>query len=461
VDSNHISVRKLERTLDQMPLSAASSGRPEAQDACMSPPQKDKAKVSRHSSRDGGRVGAAPASPATSYVHVERHVTSSMPIKHRTLEAFDRKERVKDEMFRQRREEDDDSSSALPGSVPGDDCETTPLRTTDANTIDSDFKIFPRRKGGQSKKGAESAPVIITAELLQACYDMPLVHAAKKLGICATALKKVCRKLGIHKWPYKEMKPSLSLGRHGDGDGGSSSLPASPRRREHSVRKPTANRKDDSELTRLTSTQPSRHHHTSSRTSNAWACPARGAAAAAGGGAGGGCSAGAGGGGGGSAAISSHSSAFSSPGLSFTQAAGGWPGSLAGGGCHGNSGAGGVLSRARLAEERGGQAAPHEMHPLGRGQSLADLVQQLTAVQPLAQRPQGGQAWARARNGGGGGGGQRDSRDAVGSAGGGEIKSLVDMQSHFKGTRRPREVALIYIYICNTPTHTHKYTQCI
>ena len=51
------------------------------------------------------------------------------------------------------------------------------------------------------------------------CFDMPLVQAAKKLGICATALKKVCRKLGIHKWPYKEMKPSLSLGRQGDGDG--------------------------------------------------------------------------------------------------------------------------------------------------------------------------------------------------------------------------------------------------
>ena len=89
----------------------------------------------------------------------------------------------------------------------------------DLSAMDSDFKIFPRRKGGQSKKCAESAPVIITAELLQMCFDMPLVQAAKKLGICATALKKVCRKLGIHKWPYKEMKPSLSLGRQGDGDG--------------------------------------------------------------------------------------------------------------------------------------------------------------------------------------------------------------------------------------------------
>jgi len=73
-----------------------------------------------------------------------------------------------------------------------------------------DFRIFPRRKGGKSKQYAESA-VIITAESLQPCFGMPLVHAAKKLGICATALKKVCRKLGIHKWPYKELKPTLPL----------------------------------------------------------------------------------------------------------------------------------------------------------------------------------------------------------------------------------------------------------
>ncbi|KAJ1492892.1 hypothetical protein T484DRAFT_1770157 [Baffinella frigidus] len=32
---------------------------------------------------------------------------------------------------------------------------------------------------------------------------MPLIVAATKLGICATALKKVCRKLGVTKWPYK------------------------------------------------------------------------------------------------------------------------------------------------------------------------------------------------------------------------------------------------------------------
>jgi hypothetical protein len=121
-------------------------------------------------------------------------------------------------------ERDWDSRASQSAAGDGDDDEAATAGGgggggVDLSAIDSDFKIFPRRKGGQSKKCAESAPVIITAELLQMCFDMPLVQAAKKLGICATALKKVCRKLGIHKWPYKEMKPSLSLGRQGDGDG--------------------------------------------------------------------------------------------------------------------------------------------------------------------------------------------------------------------------------------------------
>eukprot|EP00287_Rhodomonas_sp_CCMP768_P031679 CAMPEP_0202830796 /NCGR_PEP_ID=MMETSP1389-20130828/16406_1 /ASSEMBLY_ACC=CAM_ASM_000865 /TAXON_ID=302021 /ORGANISM="Rhodomonas sp., Strain CCMP768" /LENGTH=275 /DNA_ID=CAMNT_0049504467 /DNA_START=38 /DNA_END=862 /DNA_ORIENTATION=- len=75
-----------------------------------------------------------------------------------------------------------------------------------------DLTVFPRRKGGQLKKSKDCAPVIITQEVLQPCFGMPLIAAANKLGICATALKKVCRKLGIHKWPYKELKPSLSAG---------------------------------------------------------------------------------------------------------------------------------------------------------------------------------------------------------------------------------------------------------
>lgn len=64
--------------------------------------------------------------------------------------------------------------------------------------------IFPRRKAGQNKRVAHQMPVVVTYEILSTVFEMPLWKACKHLGICATAMKKVCRKLGIMKWPYKE-----------------------------------------------------------------------------------------------------------------------------------------------------------------------------------------------------------------------------------------------------------------
>jgi len=56
--------------------------------------------------------------------------------------------------------------------------------------------IFPRRKAGQDKRQADNeAPVKLTPELLDKLSDVPLVAAAKKLGISKTALKNACRHL--------------------------------------------------------------------------------------------------------------------------------------------------------------------------------------------------------------------------------------------------------------------------
>jgi len=48
--------------------------------------------------------------------------------------------------------------------------------------------------------------VVLNLETLEQFFCYPLHLAAKKLGICQTAIKKVCRRLGIKKWPYKEMR---------------------------------------------------------------------------------------------------------------------------------------------------------------------------------------------------------------------------------------------------------------
>mmetsp|Transcript_12473 Transcript_12473/g.18126 ORF Transcript_12473/g.18126 Transcript_12473/m.18126 type:complete len:277 (-) Transcript_12473:302-1132(-) len=71
---------------------------------------------------------------------------------------------------------------------------------------DDIITLFPRRKAGQTRLGGGRGPVVLTLELLQKFYGMPLHVAANQLGICQTAIKKVCRRLGIMKWPYKEMR---------------------------------------------------------------------------------------------------------------------------------------------------------------------------------------------------------------------------------------------------------------
>jgi hypothetical protein len=201
-----------------MPATSGSADKEDSKEDGRSPPAADGGKKLRASSaREASQREAAAAG--------ERETAPSRASKHRPspMNSGERNVQVKGES------EDGDHDDA--DEYKGDDAEAfggllaRAAGDVDANA-DSDFKIFPRRKGGQSKVRTESAPVIITAELLQTCFDMPLVRAAKKLGICATALKKVCRKLGIHKWPYKEMKPSLSLSRQIDDEGAGHGTPA-------------------------------------------------------------------------------------------------------------------------------------------------------------------------------------------------------------------------------------------
>mmetsp|Transcript_6191 Transcript_6191/g.14965 ORF Transcript_6191/g.14965 Transcript_6191/m.14965 type:complete len:334 (-) Transcript_6191:355-1356(-) len=63
-----------------------------------------------------------------------------------------------------------------------------------------DFAVTPRRRSGQDRR----APVVLTRELIESYFSMPLSAASKDLGLCATAIKKVCRKMGIAKWPFRD-----------------------------------------------------------------------------------------------------------------------------------------------------------------------------------------------------------------------------------------------------------------
>ena len=65
-------------------------------------------------------------------------------------------------------------------------------------------QLFPRRKAGDQvypEKGRQ--PVKVDLETISSMFGMPQPEAARVLDLSLTALKQVCRKLGITRWPYK------------------------------------------------------------------------------------------------------------------------------------------------------------------------------------------------------------------------------------------------------------------
>ncbi|KAL4434410.1 hypothetical protein ABPG75_000851 [Micractinium tetrahymenae] len=52
----------------------------------------------------------------------------------------------------------------------------------------------------------------ITKEEIELYYHLPCEEASRQLGIGLTILKRICRRLGIEKWPYRQLKRAGKLG---------------------------------------------------------------------------------------------------------------------------------------------------------------------------------------------------------------------------------------------------------
>lgn len=70
------------------------------------------------------------------------------------------------------------------------------------HTLKDKVVIHPRVKQGNVHRGF---PVVVNHEKLQSLFHMRLTCAAKEMNISVTALKGICRKLGIMKWPRSEL----------------------------------------------------------------------------------------------------------------------------------------------------------------------------------------------------------------------------------------------------------------
>mmetsp|Transcript_56808 Transcript_56808/g.116323 ORF Transcript_56808/g.116323 Transcript_56808/m.116323 type:complete len:356 (-) Transcript_56808:270-1337(-) len=66
-------------------------------------------------------------------------------------------------------------------------------------------RVFPRRKAGEEKRSTD-LPVVLTKEMLFPLFAIPLRDAAEMMGLCPTALKSVCRRLGIDRWPFQNRR---------------------------------------------------------------------------------------------------------------------------------------------------------------------------------------------------------------------------------------------------------------
>ncbi|KAJ1492031.1 hypothetical protein T484DRAFT_1881846 [Baffinella frigidus] len=65
-------------------------------------------------------------------------------------------------------------------------------------------RVFARRKParGEDVRGTDTT-LLLNLENLTPLFHLPLVEAAERLGLCRTALKNVCRKFSVARWPFR------------------------------------------------------------------------------------------------------------------------------------------------------------------------------------------------------------------------------------------------------------------
>jgi len=72
-------------------------------------------------------------------------------------------------------------------------------------------QLFPRRKKGSASSSNASvgatrqsgAPLVLTKQDITGIFPLSQPDAAARLGVSITSLKKVCRKIGIDRWPFR------------------------------------------------------------------------------------------------------------------------------------------------------------------------------------------------------------------------------------------------------------------
>ncbi|EGZ13680.1 hypothetical protein PHYSODRAFT_511151, partial [Phytophthora sojae] len=76
-----------------------------------------------------------------------------------------------------------------------------PLHPAAASAAASPSPRSVTPRGGNKRYGP-----VVQLEDLRECFNMPIAAVARKFGICATLLKKICRRHGIQRWPHRQIR---------------------------------------------------------------------------------------------------------------------------------------------------------------------------------------------------------------------------------------------------------------
>jgi hypothetical protein len=104
-----------------------------------------------------------------------------------------------------------DSSDSNPRKVPAKYPPSSPSPSDGGVDDNEELTILPRRRAGQPEDKKRD-PIVLTRKDLKELYGMQLSEAAARLDISTTAMKAVCRRAGITRWPYRRIQFYKSRG---------------------------------------------------------------------------------------------------------------------------------------------------------------------------------------------------------------------------------------------------------
>jgi hypothetical protein len=102
------------------------------------------------------------------------------------------------------------SSVAMPRtalSVDDDDDDDDEMGAMDDDDLDDDDDGIKSASGPNSRHGSRSSlRTSVDFVRLSRCFHLSVADASRELNVCTTLFKKLCRRVGIRRWPYRRLR---------------------------------------------------------------------------------------------------------------------------------------------------------------------------------------------------------------------------------------------------------------